>query len=109
LSWAIILNGKSDLERLATFGKSEYSDDSPRHYNLWIFSLIDKRLGTDHPGRLACQVMLNLLYYYTKQRDLVVDPMARRGVTVDCCLVMDRRCRAYDINPVRREIKKTTF
>jgi len=106
LVWAIVLNGKDDLERFATFGKSEYSDDRPRHYNLWIFSLIDKRLGIDYPGRLACQVMLNLLYYYTKQGDLVVDPMAGGGVTVDCCLVMNRKCTAYDLNPVRPEIQK---
>jgi DNA modification methylase/uncharacterized ParB-like nuclease family protein len=106
LAWAIILDGKSDLERFAAFGRSEYSDDNPRYFNFWNFSLIDRRLGIEYPGRLAAQVMLNLLYYYTKQGDLVVDPMAGGGVTVDCCLVMNRKCRAYDLNPVRPEIQK---
>jgi transcriptional regulator with XRE-family HTH domain len=106
LAWALILDGKSDLDRFAIFGRSEYSDDNPRYFNFWNFSLIDKRLGIDYPGRLACQVMLNLLYYYTKQGDLVVDPMAGGGVAVDCCLVMNRKCRAYDLNPVRPEIQK---
>lgn len=41
---------------------------------------------------------MNLLYFYTKRGDLVVDPMAGGGSTVDACLVMGRRCRAYDIN-----------
>jgi DNA modification methylase len=50
--------------------------------------------------------MLNLLYYYSKQGDSVVDPMAGGGVTVDCCLVMNRKCRAYDLNPARPEIQK---
>jgi hypothetical protein len=94
------------LERFAIFGRSEYSDDSPRYFNFWNFSLIDKRLGLEYPGRLAAQVMLNLLYYYSKQGDLVVDPMAGGAVTVDCCLVMNRKCRAYDLNPVRTEIQK---
>jgi hypothetical protein len=109
LAWAIVLEGKSDLERFATFGKSEFGDDSPRHYNLWHFGSIDKRLGLDYPGRLAGQIMLNLLYYYTEQGDLVVDPMAGGGVTVDCCLVMNRRCRAYDLSPVRQEIQKNNI
>lgn len=106
LAWAIILEGKSDSERLANFGESEYGDNSPRHYNLWIFVLIDKRLGLEYPGRLAGQIMLNLLYYYTEQGDFVVDPMAGGGVIVDCCLVMNRKCRAYDLNPARKEIQK---
>jgi len=106
LAWAVILDEKSDLERLVTFGKSEYGDNSPRHYNLWHFSLIDRRLGLEYPGRLAGQIMLNLLYYYTEQGNLVVDPMAGGGVTVDCCLVMNRKCKAYDLNPVRPEIQK---
>jgi DNA modification methylase len=46
------------------------------------------------------------LYYYSKQGDLVVDPMAGGGVTVDCCLVMNRKCKAYDLNLVRPEIQK---
>jgi len=50
--------------------------------------------------------MLNLFYYYAEQGDLVVDPMAGGGVTVDCCLVMNRKCRVYDLNPVRPEIQK---
>jgi len=50
--------------------------------------------------------MLNLLYYYTEQGDLVIDPMAGGGVTVDCSLVMNRKCRAYDLNSVRPEIQK---
>jgi DNA modification methylase len=106
LAWAIILDGKRDLDRFAVFGRSEYSDDNPRYFNFWNFSLIDKRLGIEYPGRLAAQVMLNLLYYYTKQGDLAIDPMAGGGVTVDCCLVMNRKCRAYDLNPVRPEIQK---
>ena len=67
LAWAVVLEGKSDLERFMIFGRSEYSDDTPRYFNFWNFSLIDKRLGLEYPGRLAAQVMLNLLYYYTNQ------------------------------------------
>lgn len=104
--WAIVLQGKSDLERFEIFGKSEHQDDAPRIYNVWNFAGCDPRLGEDHPGRIPGQIGLNLLYYYTMQGDLVVDPMAGGGSTIDACLVMGRKCRAYDINPIRKDIVK---
>jgi len=104
--WAILLQGKSDLERFEIFGKSEHQDDAPRIYNVWNFAQCDPRLGEDHPGRIPGQTALNLLYYYTKQGDLVVDSMAGGGSTIDACLVMGRKCRAYDINPMRKDIVK---
>ena len=39
---------------------------------------------------------MNVLYYYSKQGDLVLDPMAGGGSTIDACLIMNRKCRAYD-------------
>ena len=106
LTWAIILDGKDDSERFKLFGNPEYQDNTPRIYNVWNFAGCDPRLGDDHPGRIPGQIALNLLYYYTKQGDLVVDPMAGGGSTIDACLVMGRRCRAYDINPMRKDIVK---
>jgi len=106
LTWGIILQGKDDLERFRLFGKPEYQDHAPKIYNVWNFSKCDPRLGKEYPGRIPGQIVLNLLYYYTRQGDLVVDPMAGGGSTVDACLVMGRRCRAYDIKPIRRDIVK---
>jgi DNA modification methylase len=105
-AWSMILKGKSDLERFKLFGEAKYQDDSPRIFNVWNFTQCDPRLGQDHPGRIPGQIALNLLYYYTEQGELVVDPMAGGGSTIDACLVMGRRCRAYDINPVRKDILK---
>jgi transcriptional regulator with XRE-family HTH domain len=106
-AWAIILQGKSDLERFSIFGKSEYQDDAPMLYNVWNFAKNDPRLGYyDYAGRIPGQIIMNLLYYYTEQGELVVDPMAGSGTTVDACLIMNRRCRAYDIAPIRKDIKQ---
>jgi transcriptional regulator with XRE-family HTH domain len=96
-AWAIILQGKSDLERFSIFGKHEYQDDAPMLYNIWNFAKNDPRLGYDYAGRIPGQIVMNLLYYYTKQGELVVDPMAGSGTTVDTCLIMNKRCKAYDI------------
>jgi DNA modification methylase/plasmid maintenance system antidote protein VapI len=108
-AWAIILQGKSDLERFSIFGKSEYQDDTPMLYNVWNFAKNDPRLGYyDYAGRIPGQIVMNLLYYYTEQGELVIDPMAGSGTTVDVCLIMNRRCRAYDIAPTtaRKDIKQ---
>ena len=52
------------------------------------------------PGQIA----MNILYYFTEPNDLVVDPMAGGGSTIDACLVMGRRCRAYDLNPLKERL-----
>lgn len=75
-------------------------------YNVWNFQSCDSRYGLDYPGRIPGQIVENLLHYYTAPFDLVVDPMAGGGTTVDVCKAMYRRYRAYDIRPVREDIKQ---
>jgi len=106
LAWATVLNRKDDLERFSQFGEGEYQNVSPIIYNVCNFTGRDPRLGLEVPGNIPGQIAMNVLYYYTNQGDLVVDPMAGGGSTVDACLVMGRRCRAYDISPpeVREDI-----
>ena len=41
LTWAIILEGKSDLERFKLFGKSEYGNDAPEIFNVWNYAKRD--------------------------------------------------------------------
>jgi len=99
-AWSIVLEDKSDMERFESLNLS------PKVYNVWNFIKCNPLFGIDHPGRVPGQIALNLLYQYTKQGDLVVDPMAGGGSTVDACLVMGRKCRAYDIEPMRYDIKQ---
>ena len=98
LVWAIILKDKDDLERFRLFGKNK-QEKFPQIYNIWNFLDRDPRLGMQWPGNIPGQIAMNMIYYYTNQGDLVVDPMAGGGSTIDTCLVMGRQCRAYDINP----------
>ena len=99
LAWALVLNGKDDMERFSQFGEGEYQNEGPHIYNVWNFTGRDPRLGLEVPGNIPGQIVMNVLYYYTKQGNLTVDPMAGGGSTIDACLVMGRKCRAYDINP----------
>ncbi|MBU4331804.1 methyltransferase domain-containing protein [Patescibacteria group bacterium] len=51
-------------------------------------------------------VIWNLLQRYTKEGDLVVDPMAGSGTTMDVAKELNRRVIGYDIHPVRSDIIK---
>ncbi len=77
-----------------------------RFADVWSFVECDKRFGHDFKGRIPGQIVQHTLYYYTEVFDIVVDPMAGSGTTVDVCKLMLRRYRTYDLNPVRSDIQK---
>ncbi len=105
--WSKFLEEKTDLERFELFGKAEYQDNAPQVYNKWNFGKVDPRLGQEHPGQIPGQIAMNVLYFYTKQGDIVIDPFAGGGSTIDACHIMNRECHAYDIDPKRTDIKKS--
>ena len=49
-------------------------------------------------------VIWNLLQRYTKEGDLVVDPMCGSGTTIDVAKELVRKVIGYDISPCREEI-----
>jgi DNA modification methylase len=75
-------------------------------YTHWLFAKRNPKYGLEYPGATPGQIVENVLWLYTKPFDVVVDPMAGGGTTIDVCKAMYRRCRAYDIRPVREDIKK---
>ncbi|GIW88111.1 MAG: hypothetical protein KatS3mg108_2435 [Isosphaeraceae bacterium] len=75
----------------------------PTPYDVWAFRR-DGAFGVPHPGSIPAAIVAHLLHYYTRPGDLVVDPMAGGGTTLDVCQAMGRRCLAYDLAPVRAEI-----
>lgn len=83
----------------------ESSAFEPSVYNHWFFSGLDKTLGEEYPGNIPGQIALNVVYYYSNEEDLVVDPMAGGGSTIDACKRLNRKCLAYDINIVREDIR----
>jgi len=57
-----------------------------------------------YPGVTPALVIYNMIWRYTDPGDLVVDPMAGSGTTLDVCKAEKRRCIAYDIAPTRPDI-----
>ena len=56
------------------------------------------------PGATPSYIIWNLLQRYTKEKDLVVDPCAGSGTTLDVARDMDRRALGYDVHPTRKDI-----
>lgn len=80
--------------------------DFIRTYNAWTFSENDPRFGIPHPGRIPGQIAGNTIFYFTEPGDLVVDPMAGGGSTLDVAEFLGRRSIGYDVAPRRPDIIK---
>lgn len=57
-----------------------------------------------YPGVTPAFIIYNLVQRYTKPGDLVVDPMAGSGTTIDVCKEEGRQVIGYDIGPAHREV-----
>ncbi|MFL6372834.1 MAG: DNA methyltransferase [Nitrososphaera sp.] len=57
-----------------------------------------------YAGVTPAFVIYNMIKRYTEPGDVVLDPMAGSGTTVDVCKEEGRRCIAYDISLTRSDI-----
>jgi len=89
--WSLALEGKGDLERFKSLNWGL------RTWDFWGWNDCDRRFGDDWPGRIPAQLIAHILYYFSKQNDLVFDPMAGGAVTPDTCLAFNRRCWSLDM------------
>ncbi|CUS80827.1 TRM11 family SAM-dependent methyltransferase, partial [Candidatus Kryptobacter tengchongensis] len=57
-----------------------------------------------YPGVTPAFIIYNLIHRYTEPGDLVCDPMAGSGTTIDVCKEEKRKVIAFDIVPTRSDI-----
>jgi adenine-specific DNA-methyltransferase len=58
----------------------------------------------NYRGATPSYIIWNLLQRYTKERELVVDPCAGSGTTLDVARELNRKALGYDIHPTRKDI-----
>lgn len=83
------------------------TDFEPPIYNVWKQQT--KSEGSDHFGNSESRWFDNLLYLYTKPFDVVIDPFAGGGSTIDIYKKRLRRYFVSDRKPIverEREIRK---
>src|SRR5438552_8352899 len=57
-----------------------------------------------YKGATPSYIIWNLLQRYTKPNDLVIDPCAGSGTTLDVARDLGRRALGYDVHPSRKDI-----
>jgi len=91
LVWSLALEGKEEIERFRALKWGI------RTWDLWNWNDCDRRFGDDWPGRIPAQLVAHILYFFSKQNDLIFDPMAGGGVVPDTTLALNRRCWSFDM------------
>ena len=91
LVWSVVLQDKTDQERFKALNWGL------RAWDNWYFNDVDHRFGNPWPGRIPAQLVAHTLFYFTKENDLVLDPMAGGGVVADTCLAFNRQCWSFDL------------
>ena len=78
----------------------------PQLYNIWNQGKISNEI--EHFGNVPIEFTENLLYYYTEPFDIVYDPFAGGGPTIDACEKWVRKYYCSDRIPkeIRPEIKR---
>lgn len=71
--------------------------ESRQHFDVWQFQAADG--DSSYFGRMPPQVVENLLWLYTEPGQIVVDPFAGGGTTIDVAKAMGRRVWASDLHP----------
>jgi DNA modification methylase len=82
----------------------DFSDSyEPPLYNIW--NQQKKGDQSEHFGGFPKRFMRNLLHYHTEPKDVVFDPFAGSGMTVDVCEEMARRyyCSDFQVEPGRED------
>lgn len=84
----------ADLDFLIDYKK--FIENDVLLYNIWNTSRGD---NNSHFGHFPKLFMKNLLYYHTQPFDLIYDPFAGSGTTIDACREMFRQCIVSDLKP----------
>jgi hypothetical protein len=96
------LRENADLQKCAKLSQSHATfaepDFEPELYSVWTFA--KKTNKVSHFGNSEQRIVDQLLYMYTKPFDVVVDPFAGGGSTIDVCLKRSRRYLVSDRKPI---------
>lgn len=91
-------------KRIRSDENKTWLDFQPKVYNYWFFGQTDSKYGQPHPGQIHPGIVENMLWFYTSEGDLVVDPFAGGGITIDITSAWGRRIWTGDIDPRRPDV-----
>jgi DNA modification methylase len=72
----------------------------------WNKDLFRKYGDRKFQGNFMPDIVKNCLLRYTKENDEFLDPCAGSGTSIDIADLLKRKCVAYDLTPIRKDILK---
>lgn len=96
--------GIGNLAKTELAAAEHATNFDPPIYNVWKQQ--DKTSGSEHFGNSEVRWLDNLLYFYTQPFDVVVDPFAGGGSTIDLCRKRFRRYFVSDRAPIVERAKE---
>jgi len=102
-----ILSGMADLPKSIKPAAEHLTDFDIPVYNVWKYK--ENTPGSTHYGNTNIKILDNLLYLYTQPFDVVIDPFAGGGSTIDLCKKRFRRYWVSDRLPIverEKDIRK---
>ena len=92
--------------------KQKIEDEKPPFETTTLWDFPTQSYGKKPKGNNRFQgvtpafIVWNMVQRYTKPGELVVDPMAGSGTTIDVCEEEGRKAIGYDLNPQHPKVKK---
>jgi DNA modification methylase len=102
---------KRDASKLVPAKRSE-DEAKPRLASTTLWDYPRQSYGktpkgsNKYAGVTPAFVIYNMVWRYTDVGDIVLDPMAGSGTTIDVCKEEGRRVIAFDVSPTRPDIKQ---
>jgi len=88
------------VEDYGKLSKFYQQPESLQHFDVWSFHTANNNAGTaSYFGKIPPQVVENLLWLYTEPGQIVFDPFAGGGTTIDVAKSMGRRVWSSDRKP----------
>jgi len=103
---------KRRLSKKPSAKKKEVENDLPPFESTTLWDYPKQSYGKNPKGNNKFQgvtpafIIWNMVQRYTERGDLVVDPMAGSGTTIDVCEEEGRKAIGYDVNPQHPKIIK---
>jgi DNA modification methylase len=101
-----------DKTLFANLQKPSEEEEKPRLASTTLWDFPRQSYGktpkgsNKYAGVTPAFVIYNMVRRYTEPGDLVLDPMAGSGTTIDVCKEEGRKVIAFDVSPTRPDIKR---
>lgn len=112
-SWGLLSPEKNIQKKISavktkTISESEDAKPSLEATTLWDYPRQSygktSKGNNKYPGVTPAFIIWNMIQRYTEPGDIILDPMAGSGTTLDVCKEEGREAVCYDISPTRLDI-----